>query len=132
MSLFGENDNAPPKKPKPKPRAENADAVQRLEMQYTDQFEARWGFKPRRNYGRERKELGELERQDGWGEMAIADLFPIYFSTPDTRITRGDYSLSDFVHNAQYLRQLARRIQLEPRTVQNIVAAQRAIGGRGK
>jgi hypothetical protein len=129
MTLFGEGGEttAVAKKAKAKrPRAENADAVQRLETAYAEQFERRWGFKPIRNYGRERKELGELERQEGWGEAAVAELLPVFFSTADRKVTSGSYSLSEFVRTAQYLRQLNRR--LDPRTAENVDAARRAIG----
>ena len=131
MTLFGETENAVPAKPKraKRPPAENAAAVQRLEAKYTELFEARWGFKPTRNYGRERKALGELERQEGWGEEAVAALLPVFFRTSDSKITRGDYSLVYFVQNAMYLRQLAKRVMLDPRTQGNIDAALRAAGG---
>jgi hypothetical protein len=102
--------------------------VTRLEGRYTELFEARWGFKPRRNYGRERKELGELERQEGWGEAAVAALLPVFFRTVDPRVTRSDYSLSEFCRCAQFLRQLPKRVQLDERTSANVAAAERAIG----
>lgn len=126
MSLFGE---APePKKPKVvKPRSENADAVLRIEARYTELFKERWKFEPKRNYGRDRKELGELERL--WGETEVLDLLQLFFVTTDPKIVRCDYTVTAFCALAQHLKLNARRPQDE-RTIANLDAAARAMGRR--
>jgi hypothetical protein len=128
MTLFGDDETAVPAKKAKRPKMENADAVARIEERYVELFAQRWGFAPLRNYGRERKALGELERQEGWGEQAVLDLLPVYFTTADRKIVSGDYSLSDFCRNAQFLRQLGKRVSVDPRMADNIAAARRVVG----
>ena len=124
MPLFGDPD--PPSKRARKPKTEKSAAVMAIEAAYVDLFKGRWGFEPRRNFGADYKMFSALD--SAWGRDEVVQLLHIYFSTKDTRVTSGDYSVRDFNRLAQYLRQRISRPQLDRRTAENVEAAQRAVG----
>lgn len=121
--LFG----APEKKAKKKKeRSANTDAVLRLEAAYCEAFEARWKFKPRRSYGRDRKHFSDLEQT--WGEDEVMAIIGAFFATADFKVVRSDYSVGALYALAQHVRLLARRSVGDDRTLANIDAAARATG----
>lgn len=124
MALFG--DPVPPVKEK-KPKAESGPVV-RVETVYKDLFQAKFGFAPTIKFGRDRKALKEL--LGAWPEdEVLAQLAP--FIQRDIRSTRDSFSLYDFCMQAQRLR-IERAAGPNGRTAQNVDAAARATGRRGR
>ena len=124
--LFGSSGKKPKKVRKP--RAENADAVARLEALHAELYASKWGglqYRPL-SIGRNRKHLADLERVHGEQEIALG----LYFRTADRRVISGAYDIPDFFRLVPYLLLADRKGTQDERTLANIDAAQRAVGRR--
>lgn len=84
-----------------------------------------------RQYGRHGKALKVLV--DTWGESTVNDLVTDFFASADHRIQVSDYSLREFLYQAQRLlvRRAGPTVPPDERMASNVGAARRAVrGGR--
>lgn len=122
--LFG----ARPEKPKRarKPKKDTNPAVARCIDYFFQKFNAKFGFKPKINGGKDGKHFKELI--ETWNESIVLQLIDEMFSSSDPRILRSDYTIGAFYNLAQYLRLQFNRT--DERTMRNLDASRRASRAR--